>query len=423
MTLAFVTTPLLGIVGTAVVGRLGDAALIGGLAAGAVVFDVVFTTFNFLRAGTTGLTAQALGRRDAEGEQAAFWHAAAIAACCGTALALLGPAIALAGQWFMGADPAVSRAMATYIEVRMLSAPVALLNYAILGYVLGRGEALFGLMLQIVLNVTNVLLCIQLGLALEWGIAGVAWASVGGEAAAAVLGLVVILVRFARMPPVSRGRLLDKAALLRMVALNRDIMIRSFVLLAAFALFTRQGAQFGTVGLAANAVLLNFFLIGSYFLDGFATAAEQITGRAIGSRYRPAFDQGVRMTMAWGLALAAVANIVFLAFGSTFIELMTTSAGVQLEAKRLLVWGALTTLTGVLAFQMDGVFIGATWSRDMRNMMLLSFAVYVALLLGLGHLFGNAGLWAALHGFLLARGVTLLAILPSRRKAAFSSGA
>ncbi|WP_432807328.1 MATE family efflux transporter [Rhodoligotrophos ferricapiens] len=423
MTLAFLTTPLLGVIGTAVVGQLGDAALIGGLAAGAAIFDLVFTTFNFLRSGTTGLVAQAVGRDDPEGEKAAFYHAAAIALGCGIILAVLGPAFAQAGAWFMDAEPAVSAAMTSYITIRMVSAPVALLNYAILGFVLGRGEAMLGLLLQGVLNVANVLLCIELGLNQRWGVAGVAWASVASETLAAVLGLGILLARFARRPRITRSRLFDKAALLHMVALNRDIMIRSFVLLAAFALFTRQGAQFGTIALAANAVLMNFFLISGYFLDGFATAAEQITGRAIGSRYQPAFERGVRMTMAWGFALAAVLTVFFLGLGHSLIALMTTDLSVRSEAGHLLVWGALTSLTGVLAFLMDGVFIGATWSRDMRNMMIVSFAIYAALLVALGQSFGNAGLWAALHGFLLARGLSLLFILPRRKVQAFSSDA
>jgi Na+-driven multidrug efflux pump len=261
MTLAYVTTPLLGITATAVVGQLGDAALLGGLAAGAIVFDVVFTTFNFLRSGTTGLVAQAFGRADPAGEQAAFWHAFAMALGAGFVLAFLGPLIALLGSWFMDAGPRVTEAMHLYIGIRMLAAPFTLVNYAVLGYVLGRGQGGLGLLLQIILNGTNIVLCILLGLELGWGVAGVAWASVGGEFAAALIGMGYVLARFRKLPPLPRSRLLDMAAFLRMASVNRDIMIRSFSLLAAFALFTRQGAQQGTLALAANAVLMNFYLV------------------------------------------------------------------------------------------------------------------------------------------------------------------
>jgi putative MATE family efflux protein len=419
MTLAYVTTPLLGITATAVVGQLGDAALLGGLAAGAIVFDVVFTTFNFLRSGTTGLVAQAFGRADPAGEQAAFWHAFAMALGSGFVLAFLGPLIALLGSWFMDAGPRVTEAMHLYIGIRMLAAPFTLINYSVLGYVLGRGQGGLGLLLQIILNGTNIVLCILLGLELGWGVAGVAWASVGGEFAAALLGMGYVLTRFSRLPPLPRSRLLDMTAFLRMVSMNRDIMIRSFSLLAAFALFTRQGAQQGTLALAANAVLMNFFLVAGYFLDGFATAAEQLAGRAIGSRYRSAFDQAVRLTMIWGFGLAIVSSVVCLFFGDSLVRLVTTAPDVRDMAYAFMPWAALTPVTGVLAFQMDGVFIGATWSRDMRNMMLLSFVVYLAALIGLGNAFGNVGLWAALHIFLVVRGLSLLSVLPARIRTTF----
>ncbi|TIS50131.1 MAG: MATE family efflux transporter [Mesorhizobium sp.] len=419
MTLAYLTTPLLGIVDTAVVGQFGDAALLGGLAAGALVFDVVFTTFNFLRSGTTGLVAQAFGRGDPLEEQAVLWRAMLIAVVAGVVLAALAPLFAVAGQWFMGAEPRVSAAMSVYIRIRLLAAPFSLVNYAILGYVLGRGEGGLGLMLQAVLNGINIALCFLLGLELSWGVAGVAWATVTGEFLAMLLGLAIVLGRFRKLQRPSRRRILDLPAYRRMLSLNRDIMIRSFSLLAAFALFTRQGAQFGTVTLAANAVLMNFFLIAGYFLDGFATAAEQLAGRAIGAQAATPFRQAVRLTLIWGFGLAGVATLMLLTAGANLVALVTTSADVRQAADTYLPWAAFTALSGVLAFQMDGVFIGATWSRDMRNMMLLSFLAFSAALITLAPAFGNNGLWASLHVFLLVRGLSLLAVLRLRVRTAF----
>ena len=420
MTLAYLTTPLLGIVDTAVVGQFGDAALLGGLAAGSLVFDVVFTTFNFLRSGTTGLVAQAFGRGDALEEQAVFWRAVLIAVVAGIVFAALAPVVAIAGQWFMGVEPHVSAAMSVYIRIRLLAAPFSLINYAILGYVLGRGEGGLGLMLQAVLNGINIALCMLLGLKLGWGVAGVAWATVTGEFLAMLLGLTIVLLRFRKLERPSRRRILDLSSYRRMLSLNRDIMIRSFSLLAAFALFTRQGAQFGTVTLAANAVLMNFFLIAGYFLDGFATAAEQLAGRAIGARAPAPFRQAVRLTLVWGFGLAGAATFVLLVLGASLVALVTTSQEVRVAADAYLPWAAFTALSGVLAFQMDGVFIGATWSRDMRNMMLLSFLAFSAALITLAPAFGNNGLWASLHVFLLVRGFSLLAVLRLRVRTAFS---
>jgi multidrug resistance protein, MATE family len=419
MTLAYMTTPLLGIVDTAVVGQLGDAALLGGLAAGAIVFDVVFASFNFLRSGTTGLVSQAFGRKDTREEQAIFWRAFLVALVSGMALLVAAPLIVAGGIWFIAAEPRVSESLATYVYIRLISAPFALVNYAILGYVLGRGEAGIGLALQLILNLSNIGLSIYLGLWLGWGLEGVAWGTVGGEALAMLIGLVFVIRRFQRMPAMRRGAVTDMVALKAMVALNRDIMIRSFVLLGAFALLTRQGAQLGTLTLAANAVLMNFFLLAGYLLDGFATAAEQIAGRAVGARYRPAFDRAVRLTALWGFGFSGVIALFFLGLGDQLIAIVTTAPEVREEAMRYLPWAALTAVAGVLAFQMDGVYIGATWSRDMRNMMLLSFALYLAAIFTLGPAFGNHGLWAALHVFLLARGLSLLAILPSRAARTF----
>jgi putative MATE family efflux protein len=388
--------------------------------AGALIFDVVFTTFNFLRSGTTGLVAQAFGRGDAEEEQAVFWRAALVAMVAGVVLAALAPILSLAGQWFIGADARVNATIDDYVRIRMLGAPFSLMNYAILGYVLGRGEGALGLLLQVVLNGCNIALCLVLGLELGWAVAGVAWATVSGEAIATLVGLTIVMRRFRTAPRLRRERILHVPALLAMLSLNRDIMIRSFSLLAAFALFTRQGAQFGTVTLAANAVLMNFFLIAGYFLDGFATAAEQLAGRAIGARAGDSFRRAVKLTVTWGFGLAGTATLILLLFGDRLIAVVTTSADVRGLSEIYLPWAAFTALSGVLAFEMDGVFIGATWSRDMRNMMLVSFLAFAAALVTLTPAFGNAGLWAALHVFLLVRGFSLLFMLPRRVRSAFA---
>jgi putative MATE family efflux protein len=421
MTLAFLTTPLLVLVGTAVVGQLGDAALLGGLAAGAIVFDIVFASFNFLRTGTTGLIAQALGRGDAREEQAIVWRALAVAGAVGILLALFAPLFAKAGAVFIHGAPAVSDALMLYVGIRLLSAPFALTNYTILGYALGRSEAGLGLAFQILVNGSNMALSILFGLVLGYGLAGVAWAAVVAECIGALTGLGVVLLRFRKLPPLGFAPLKDRAAMGAMFALNRDIMIRSFVLLAAFALFTRQGAQFGTVALAANAVLMNFFLVGGYFLDGFAAAAEQLAGRATGARDARAFFATMRLTASWGFALSGVLTLLFLGGGEWLIAQLTTAEDVRSFAGAYLPWAACTALSGVLAFQMDGIFMGTTWSRDLRNMMLLSFTFYAVALFTLGRLYGNTGLWLALHLFLIVRGLSLASRIPARVRAVFGT--
>jgi len=421
MTLAFLTTPLLGLVDTAVVGRLGDAALLGGLAIAAILFDLVFTTFNFLRSSTTGLVAQAMGRDDPTEEQAVFWRSLMISVVAGVAIIAATPLLLAGGLAFMRAEGGVAAAASTYLLIRALSAPAALANYAILGYVLGRGLGGTGLFLQTVINGTNIVLSIWLALGLDYGLQGVAWATVIAEITGCVVGLLIIRAKFDRANSPSWKRIIDRPSVIRLMALNGDIMIRSFALITAFAWFTRLGTGFGETTLAANAILMNFFMVAGYYLDGFATAAEQLAGRAIGARYRPAFDKAVRLTVIWGFALAGFTTVFFLVFGSSVINLMTTLETVRTEAGSYLFWAALTAVSGVLAFEMDGVFIGATWSRDMRNMMLLSLVLFIGLSVGLTEIWGNLGLWISLNIFLAARGFTLLAILPRRRDKAFGA--
>lgn len=421
MTLAFLTTPLLGLVDTAVVGRLGDAALLGGLAIAAILFDLMFATFNFLRSSTTGLVAQAMGRDDTVEEQAVFWRSLMISAVAGIAIIAATPLLLAGGLAFMGAEGQLAAAASVYLAIRALSAPAALANYAILGYVLGRGLGGTGLFLQTIINGTNIILSIWFGLGLDYGLQGVAWATVTAEITGCAVGFLIIHWRFDRAHSPSWKQITDRPSVMRLMALNGDIMIRSFALIVAFAWFARLGTGFGETTLAANAILMNFFMVAGYYLDGFATAAEQLAGRAIGARYRPAFDKAVRLTVVWGFVLAGITTGFFLIFGDAVIGLMTTLETVRVEAGSYLFWAALTAVSGVLAFEMDGVFIGATWSRDMRNMMLLSLVIFIGLSVGLTEIWGNLGLWISLNVFLAARGFTLLAILPRRRDSAFGS--
>jgi len=407
MTLAYLSTPLVGLVDTAVIGQLGVPALIGGVAVGAIIFDVVFTTFNFLRSGTTGLSAQALGGGHHVEQNAIVLRALILAAISGVLVLALQWPILEAGLALIEASEAVEAATREYFSIRVLAAPFALANYAILGWLLGQARAGLGLLLQVLLNGTNIALSIFLVLELNWGVPGIAWATVVGEAVAAFAGGILVVRMIGRTGWPAREIVLSRAKFIRMIAINRDIMIRSFTLLAAFAFFTAQGARSGEILLAANAVLMNFFMVAGYFLDGFATAAEQLAGRAVGARWRPAFDRAVRLTLIWGIAIAGFLSLVFWFAGPLMIDIMTTAPEVRLTARDYLIWSALTPIAGVVAFQMDGIFIGSTWSRDMRNMMLVSLAIYLAAWWFLTPIYGNHGLWISLLIFLGLRGISL----------------
>ncbi len=411
MTLAFLTTPLLGITDTAVVGQFANAALIGGLAVATIIFDLLFGTFNFLRSATTGLVAQAYGRDDELEQKAVFWRSMLIGLVSGLVILLLHTVIISLGLYLMDASREVASAAKEYFAIRVFSAPAALMNYALLGYVLGLGKGRLGLVLQILINGTNIALSFALGLGLEWGLSGVAIATVIAEFFGLAVGLFIVMQGFKNTQTLSRKQVFHRPSIMKLMALNGDIMIRSFALVGAFAWLTRMGGQFGDETLAANAILMNFLMLSGYLLDGFATAAEQLAGRAIGANYRPAFMKTVKLTLYWGFLLAGILMFIFIIFGPWLINLITNEPTVRSIAVEYYIWAALISITGVLAFQMDGIFIGATWSADMRNMMLISLAGFIVLSIIFTQYWGNHGLWISLNAFMLLRGISLSFIL------------
>lgn len=408
MTLAFLTTPLVGVVNLGVIGQLGDAAMVGGVSIGALVFDIVFVTFNFLRTGTTGLVAQAYGAGDRREVAATFVRALILAISIGIVVLVLEGPLLWASLAAIGGSEAVQTATAHYWHVRVLAMPFALTNYVVLGWLIGRGHAGYGLFLQVVLNGLNMALSYLLVHEYGLGVAGVGWASATAETVTALVGGVVVLALMGEQRRLTRALILDGSAFRRMVAVNRDIMIRSFALLFAFGFFTARSAAAGDVILAANEILMNLIMLGAFFLDGMAAAAEQFAGRALGARYRPAFARALKLTVWWGFGIACFVSLVLWFGGTAIIDWMTTNDAVRAAGKNYLIYAALVPIAGTLAYQMDGIFIGATWSVDMRNMMLLSVAVYLIVWWLLTPPLGIDGLWIALLVFVAVRGATLL---------------
>lgn len=418
MTVAHLTTPLLGVVDAAVVGRLGDAALLGGVALAAVIFDMLFWVFGFLRMGTVGLAAQALGRRDGVEERAVLARALLLAGALGLLLVALQAPIAHAALALAGASEGVSAAVRDYYAVRIFAAPFTLANYVVLGWLVGLGRTGRALALQVGVNLLNMGLSVVLVLGAGWGVKGAAAGTLVAEMAGTLAGLVLCRRMLGGAFAVPRAVLLDKARLAEAFLLNRDIMIRTAALMFAFSFFAAQGARAGDVTLAANAILQNMVMVAAYFLDGFATAAEQICGSAVGARRRADFSAGVRLALVWGMVFAVAACLIYLVTGPGIVDAMTTNPDVRAAARTFLVYAALLPVAGVCAYAFDGVYIGALWSRDMRNLMLVSLAVYLVAWWGLRG-FGNHGLWLAFLAFLLARGGLQALRLPALLKRTF----
>lgn len=405
MTLAHLSTPLLGIADAAIIGRLGQAHLLGAIAAAAIIFDFLFWSFGFLRMGTAGLTAQALGAADRDEQRATLIRALLIAVSIGTAMIVLQAPIAWISFAALDATPEVTHAAQQYFDIRIWSAPFVLVNYAVLGAIIGRGRTTVALVLQVLIHIGNILFNIALVYGFALGVRGSAAGTVAAETAGMLAGFFIAWRMYGDLFKIARGLIFDRAKIARMFAINRDIFIRNIALLFAFAFFAGQGARGGDVVLAGNAVLINLFLVTAYFLDGFGTAAEQLCGQSLGARDAKSFRAAVRLTSFWSLAFAAGLAAAALLCGSSFIEFLTTNPQVRAYARDYLVFAALAPLAGVLAFELDGVFVGATWTRDMRNMMLVSLALYIASYFLLRPL-GNSGLWLALLVFLFARGFT-----------------
>jgi multidrug resistance protein, MATE family len=288
----------------------------------------------------------------------------------------------------------------------------------VLGWLIGQARAKLALAVQIAINLINAAATVLLVLVFDAGIAGAAFAAVIAEAAGLVLGIRIARRLSQRQPATPRAALLDRAKLMRMLSVNRDIMIRTAALISVWLFFTAQGARAGDVTLAANAVLNNFLLISAFFLDGLANAAEQICGRAYGARDRVAFSGAVRLVIAWGFGFALVVAAIFAALGPGLIDLMTASADVRHGARDYLAFVALSPLLSVFAFGYDGVYIGATWAREMRNLMMLSLLIFIAAWLALRS-FGNAGLWGALLVHYAARGGLQALRYPAMLRASF----
>jgi MATE family multidrug resistance protein len=418
--IANLTTPLIGIVSTTAIGRLGDATLLGGVAMASVIFDCMFWLFGFLRMSTVAFTAQSLGSGETRELRALLMRGFIVAALIGIGLIVLQIPLASLLLDAMGGSAGVTRAARTYFSIRIWSAPLALANYVVLGWLIGQARAGLALSVQVAINLINMAATVLLVLVLDMGIAGAAIAAVIAEATGLLLGVLIARQLSHGQLRVPRATLFDRAKLMRMLAVNRDIMIRTASLITAFLFFTAQGARAGDVTLAANAVLNNFLLVSAFFLDGLANAAEQLCGHAYGARDRAGFAGAVRRVVLWGFAFAVAVSVAFALFGPALINVMTASEEVRHGARLYLPFVIIAPLLGVFAFTYDGIYIGATWARDMRNLMVLSLLIFLTTWLVLRP-FGNAGLWGALLAHYAARGGLEALRYPALFRAAFKS--
>jgi multidrug resistance protein, MATE family len=400
---ANLTTPLIGIVSTTAIGRLGDATLLGGVAMASVLFDCLFWLFAFLRMSTVAFTAQALGAGETTELRAILVRGFIVAAIIGAALVVLQIPLTALLLGAMGGSDGVTGAARTYFTIRIWSAPLVFGNHVVLGWLIGQAHARLALGTQVAINLINAAATVLLVLVFDFGIAGAAIAAVSAEATGLLLGTLIAYRLTHGKLDIPRATLFARAKLMRMLTVNRDIMIRTASLIVVWLFFAAQGARAGDVALAANAVLNNFLLISAFFLDGLANAAEQLCGRAYGARDKVGFASAVKLVVIWGFGFSLAVAALFALFGPALIDIMTASLDVRRIARDYLPFVIFAPLLGVFAFAYDGVYIGATWARDTRNLMLASLLIFFAAWFALRS-FGNAGLWGALLVHYAARG-------------------
>lgn len=412
------TVPILGAVDTGVVGQLGAAAPIGAVGIGAVVLSAIYWVFGFLRMGTVGLTAQAIGEGD-KGEVAALLSRALMIGIGAGVILIAVQALIFAAAFAVApTSDEVETLAREYMSIRIWSAPAAIALYGITGWLIAAERTRAVLVLQLWMNGLNIGLDLWFVLSLGWGVPGVALATFLAEWSGLALGLYLCRAAFAVPAWRDWGRVFDRVRLWNMALVNRDILIRSLLLESIILSFMFWGAKFGDVPLAANQILIQFLHITAFGLDGFAFSAEALVGQAKGARRPDMLRRSALLTGGWALAVVLLLSVVFALFGGAIIDLMTTAPQVQQEARRYLPWLILTPIVGVGAWMLDGVFVGATATRDMRNMMAVSTVIYFTAVLLLAPAFGNHGLWAAMLISFAARGITLGLRYPAVERAA-----
>jgi MATE family multidrug resistance protein len=414
--LSNMTTPLQGAFDVAVIGALGSETLLAAVGLGAQLFALLLGVFNFLQIGSSGLSAQALGARDGGRVVDVGLRALLVAFAIAAVLIALQRPLLAAGLGLFEASAEAERMAGVYFAVRIWGAPAELANYALMGWFSGQEMTRRLFQHQLAVSLTNIALNLAFVFGLGMQIEGVALATVLAAWAGFGYGLWLARGRFrAVAPPEWRAdvaRIVRRSEMARLMRLNRDIFVRTLCLIGSFAWMTRLGSTMGDGVLAANVVLWQFFELTAYALDGFAIAAETLVGQAAGARDPRALRRAAAATSLWSGALALALSALLLAFHGPLIDLFTSSPEVRATAREFAFWAALAPAAGFAAFQLDGIFVGATAAREMRDAMLASTALFVPAAWAATQLGGNHGLWAAMLGFLALRAVTLLALYP-----------
>lgn len=415
--LANASAPLLGLADTATIGQTGSAADLGAIALATLVFSFVYWGFGFLRMGTTGFIAQADGAQDRDEVVAVLFRSILLGLGIGLLLVLFQFFIGNFSVWLMSSSDEVKMLVKDYFYIRIWGAPATLITYALLGAFIGLGFTKQLLWVQLLLNGLNIALNVLFVVGFDMGIKGIALGTVLAEWTALFFAWHLIAKKLEIKNPIQRikelwQQIIQRAKLIAIFKVNADIMIRTFALLSGFAWFANEGAKFGDTTLAANHVLLQFVSLSAFFLDGFAHVSEMLSGKAIGAKDKPGFMKQFKdSTQLAGFSALFLGGIVVL-FAPWVIGFITKEIDVQVLAQQHALYAGIYIVLSFVAFQLDGVFIGATKSKEMRNASLISLVILVVVGTMLTNQFGNIGLWISFIIYVLARGISLGLYMP-----------
>ncbi|PKG22788.1 MATE family efflux transporter [Niallia nealsonii] len=415
-----ITVPLLGAVDTAVVGQIPNPAYIGGVAVGTVIFNTMYWLFGFLRVSTSGFAAQANGAEDDLKSAMALFRPMIIALLVGLLFILFQDAVLYFAQVFLGVKGEVKAVSAEYFSIRIWGAPFTLMNYVVLGWLLGMSHIKKTVFIQIMMNIINIILAYLFVIFWGFGVKGVAVATLIAEMTAFLAGIYFLSkndkLRIDFHLTILGKELLDKAPLKKMMIVNRDLFIRTICLLLVFNIFTAKGAAYGTEILAANAILIQIHYIMAYFYDGLANASSILTGKAVGQGNRQLYENTVKKSYQWSILFSIAISLLFFLFKENIIPLFTIVKDVITISKEYEYWLVLFPICSCFGLVFYGIFTGATEAGLVRNSMIGSILIFFLVLFPSTHYWGNHGLWFSFIVFSLCRSLLLWRYMPKLRE-------
>ncbi|MBR7102096.1 MAG: MATE family efflux transporter [Tidjanibacter sp.] len=403
-----ITIPLLGMVDMAVAGRLGSEATIGALAVGTSTFNFIYWNCAFIRMGTSGLTAQAFGARRHQECAGSLVRGVVVALLLALLLLIFRQPIGHLALTLMGGSSEVQAMASEYFFARIWAAPASVSLFALQGWFIGMQDSRTPMYTALLSNVINIATCLWFVFGLGMGIRGIALSTVAAQYGGLIFSLVILALRYREvLRKVDLRESLQREPMRRFFSVNKDIFIRSLCVVSVYTFFTAASSRFGDLTLAANALLMQLFTLYSYMSDGFAYAAESLTGRFVGERNRPALASSIKWLAVWSLGIALLFVAVFFFGWDVIMQLFNSTEAIIAEAKEYIIWVVAVPLLGFLPFLIDGIMLGATRTRVLRNTLLISTAIFYALFYTLVGPMGNNALWLAFVVFIFLRGAIL----------------